>query len=106
MLTRAASLADRRSHPRNDYAGVLHLQCAGDATWFAVQGVDVSAGGFAFASDIEMRRGERLSVAVPELESFVVAAVVRHVKPAFGGFLVGIEFDEPLPPPLERCLCG
>ncbi|MCU1281551.1 MAG: hypothetical protein JWM53_5097 [bacterium] len=106
MLPLAASRSDRRIHQRSDYAGVLHLQCAGDSTWFAVHGVDVSAGGFAFVSDVEMRRGEQLSVTVPEFESFVVAAVVRHVKPAFGGFLVGIEFDEPLPAPFERCLCG
>ena len=106
MMTRAASVHNRRIHERSEYAGVLHLQCAGDSTWFAVHGVDVSAGGFAFASDVEMKRGERLSVAVPEFEAITIGAVVRHVKPAFGGFLVGIEFDEPLPPQLERCLCA
>jgi hypothetical protein len=110
MMTRAASssASDRRIHKRSDYAGVLHLQCAGESTWFAVHGVDVSAGGFAFASDYEMRRGERLSVSVAEFETITISAVVRHVKPApaLGGFLVGIEFDEPLPPQLERCLGG
>ena len=106
MLSRAGSTNNRRIHERSDYAGVLHLQCAGDATWFDVHGLDVSAGGFAFACAYEMRRGERLSVAVPEFEAFTIAAVVRHVKPMYGGFLVGIEFDEVLPPQLERCLCG
>lgn len=106
MMNRAASLHNRRIHERSTYSGVLHLQCAGDSTWFPVHGVDVSAGGFAFASDYEMRRGERLSVCVPEFETITISAVVRHVKPAYGGFLVGIEFDEVLPAQLERCLCG
>jgi len=95
---------DRRVHTRTPYNGTLHLQCAGDATWFAVQAIDVSAGGFAFVSAIEMQRGERLAVAVPDLEAYTVQAVVRHVKPEHGAFLVGIEFDEPLPAQLERCL--
>ena len=100
------ALRDRRLHRRSDYAGVLHLQCAGDATWFAVHGVDLSAGGIALFSQVEMQRGERLSVLLPELEAVTVGAVVRHAKPARGGFLVGIELDELLPPQLERCLCG
>jgi hypothetical protein len=104
MLMRAQTGLDRRIHTRTEYAGSLHLQCAGESTWFAVHGLDVSAGGFAFISDVEMRRGEQLSVAVPELEAYTVSAVVRHVKPAHRGFFVGIEFDEPLPPELEHCL--
>ena len=104
MLTRDSKPSDRRIHSRAPYSGALQLQCAGDTTWFTVQAIDVSAGGFAFASQFDMRRGERLAVAVPDLEAYTVSAVVRHVKPASGGFVVGIEFDDPLPPQLERCL--
>ena len=104
LLRGSESPRERRVHERSDYAGVLHLQCIGDSTLFAVHGIDVSAGGFAFACDYEMKRGERLSVAVPEIEAVTIPAVVRHVKPLHGGFLVGIEFDEPLPQELERCL--
>ena len=105
MLARALRPSERRVHTRTPYKGVLHLQCAGDTTWFAVYGIDVSAGGFAFVSDYPMQRGERMNVAVPELDSYPVSAVVRHVKNApGGGFFVGIEFDEALPPQLERCL--
>ena len=107
MMIRAASPPDnRRAHARSDYAGVLHLQCAGDSTWFDVHGIDVSAGGFAFASDVELKRGERLFVSVPELETITSGATVRHITPAYGGFLVGVQFDEALPPALERVLCG
>lgn len=95
---------DRRAHPRAPYSGTLHLQCAGDTTWFDVQALDVSAGGFSFMSAYEMRKGERLLVAVPDLEAYTVSAVVRHVKTAAGAYIVGIEFDEPLPAQLEQCL--
>ncbi|HXU73910.1 MAG TPA: PilZ domain-containing protein [Polyangia bacterium] len=107
MFSRAAQPHERRTHARSEYRSVLHLQSAGEATWFAVYGIDVSAGGFAFVSDYEMRRGERLAVAVPEFDTLTVAAVVRHVeRNAGGGWFVGIEFDEALPPQLERCLGG
>ena len=106
MIPKLQNASDRRIHARTPYAGTLNLQCTGESTWFAVHGLDVSAGGFAFFSDCEMRRGERLSVVVPELEAYTVGAVIRHVKPAHGGFFVGIEFDEPLPAQLERCLAG
>ncbi|MCA1664662.1 MAG: PilZ domain-containing protein [Myxococcales bacterium] len=102
--TRSANPADRRAHARAPYTGTLQLQCAGEGTWFDVQALDVSAGGFSFASASELQRGERLTVAVPALEAYTVSAVVRHVKPSSIGFIVGIEFDEPLPPELERCL--
>jgi len=104
MLTRSSDPSDRRVHSRAPYSGTLHLQCAGDGTWFDVQALDVSAGGFSFASTSELRRGERITVAVPDLEAYTVSAVVRHCKPSRFGFIVGIEFDEPLPPQLERCL--
>lgn len=107
MFARALQPEERRTHARSEYRGVLHLQSAGESTWFAVYGIDVSAGGFAFVSDWEMRRGERLAVVVPEFDAVTVAAVVRHVKrDEGGGWLVGIEFDEALPPQLERCLGG
>ena len=76
-LPRAKAVTDRRIHTRAPYSGTLHLQCAGDCIWFAVQAIDVSAGGFGFVSDVEMARG---------------------------AFLVGIEFDEPPPAQLARCL--
>lgn len=104
MLPRAQSSRDRRVHTRSPYHGMLQLQCAGDSTWVAVQALDVSAGGFAFMSDVEMRRGERLVVAVPDLDAYTVQAVVRHVQPQHRAYFVGIEFDEPLPPQLEHCL--
>ena len=107
MFARALRPHERRHYTRNPYRGTLHLQCDGDGTWFAVYGIDVSSGGFAFVSDYGMKRGEQLSVAIPELEAYTVRAVVRHVKHSpGGGFLVGIEFDEPLPPQLERCLAA
>ncbi len=105
MLFRANTSADRRVHPRSEYRGTLHLQCRGETTWFGVHGIDVSAGGFAFVSDYEMRRGEQLAVAVEEVPGQLIWASVRWVKPAASGFLVGIEFDEPLPPAIERVLC-
>ena len=95
---------NRRVHARAPYSGTLHLQCAGEGTWFDVQALDVSAGGFAFATASELRRGERLAVAVPDLEAYLVSAVVRHSKPGRVGFVVGIELEEPLPAQLERCL--
>jgi len=104
MLMRAQSTHERRVHERTPYHGSLHLQFAGDSTWCVVQAIDVSAGGFAFLSDVDIRRGERLAVAVPDLEAYTVTAVVRHSKPAHGGWFVGIEFDETLPAQLERCL--
>ncbi|HEX6838428.1 MAG TPA: PilZ domain-containing protein [Polyangia bacterium] len=104
MLPRAQAPSDRRVHVRAPYSGTLHLQCAGEPTWFAVQALDVSAGGFAFVSDVVMLRGERLVVAVPALEAYSVSAVVRHVKTARHSFVVGIEFDETLPAQLEACL--
>ena len=104
MLPRAKPNADRRVHERTPYEGALHLQCAGDTTWLVVHALDVSVGGFAFLSDVPMTRGERLAVAVPDLEEYTVEAVVRHVRPARGAFFVGIEFDEPLPVQLARCL--
>ena len=104
MLSHPKIMSDRRAHTRAPYNGTLHLQCAGDSTWFAVQAIDVSAGGFAFVSEVEMKRGERLVVAVPNLEAYTVQAVVRHVKTEHGACFVGIEFDEPLPAQLERCL--
>ncbi|HEY2745650.1 MAG TPA: PilZ domain-containing protein [Polyangia bacterium] len=107
MFARALSPHERRNHTRNAYRGVLQLQSISDGTWFAVYGIDVSAGGFAFLSDYGMRPGERLNVAVPELQSYTVSAVVRHVKHSpGGGYFVGIEFDEPLPGDVERCLGG
>jgi hypothetical protein len=104
MVEKSDNSTNRRAHSRSSYAGTLHLQCAGETTWFAVQAIDVSAGGFAFSSQVDMQRGERLVVAVPDLEAYTVSAVVRHVKAEHGVFIVGIEFDEPLPPQLERCL--
>jgi hypothetical protein len=104
MLTRSSNPSDRRAHCRAPYSGTLLLQCAGEGTWFDVQALDVSAGGFSFATASELRRGERLAVAVPDLEAYTVSAVVRHAKPSRAGFVVGIEFDEPLSSQLERCL--
>jgi PilZ domain len=105
MLPRATSPEERRVHPRSEYRGVLHLQCLGETTWFGVHGIDVSAGGFAFMSDYEMKRGEQVAVAVEEVPGQVIWATVRWARPQPGGFLVGIEFDESLPPEVERVLC-
>jgi hypothetical protein len=108
MMQRAAALApsERRIHERNDYSGTLQLQCAGETTWFAVHGRDVSAGGFCFYSDYEMRRGEQLSVWAAEVDHAIFPAEVRYVKPEGRGFIVGVQFDELLPESIERCLAG
>lgn len=95
---------NRRVHARLPYSGTLHLQFAGDGTWFDVQAQDVSAGGFGFVTQSELRRGERLAVAVPDLEAHIVNAIVRYSKAGRVGFVVGVELEEPLPPPLGRCL--
>jgi hypothetical protein len=71
-----------------------------------VHGIDVSAGGFAFMSDYEMKRGEKLTVAVEEVPGQVIWASVRWVRPERGRFLVGIEFDDALPSDVERVLCA
>ena len=104
MLARALRPSERRHHTRSTYHGVLQLQSLDNGTWFAVYGVDASAGGFAFVSDFGLRRGERLNVSVPELPALTVPAVVRHVTARADCYFVGIEFDEPLPGELERCL--
>lgn len=102
--------AERRVHTRNDYGGTLQLQCVGDATWFAVYGRDVSAGGFSFFTDVPLARGERINVSTPEIEMITFPATVRHIRPVpeseAGGesWLVGVEFDEPLPDPVVQCL--
>ncbi|MDB4965406.1 MAG: hypothetical protein JWN44_1095 [Myxococcales bacterium] len=107
MMQRAAlAPSERRIHERNDYGSTLQLQCAGETTWFAVHGRDVSAGGFSFYCDYEMRSGERLNVWAPEIDHTVFPAVVRHVKPMSPGFVVGVQFDELLPESIERCLAG
>jgi hypothetical protein len=93
-----AAPANRRVHERTAYQGVLLLQGKGETTWFPVHGQDVSVGGFAFFSDYAMRRGEQVNVTIEELGALSVAATVRHVKPQHGGFIVGVEFDELLPP--------
>ena len=92
-------------HTRSDYGGTLQLQCAGEATWFAVYGRDVSAGGFSFFTDVPLTRGERITVATPELELVTFAATVRHVREVPEGFLVGVEFDEPLSESVVQCMC-
>ena len=106
MYAQAVQPHERRHHSRNAYHGVLQLQSLDSGTWFAVCGVDMSAAGFAFVSDFNLRRGERLNISVPELPSLTVAAVVRHVTARPGCYFVGIQFDEPLPLDLERCLAG
>lgn len=104
---RPVAPADRRVHPRNDYGGTLQVQLAsGGGTWFPVHGNDVSAGGFSFYSEVPLERGERLDVAVPEIDVVTFAATVRHVRAAApGAWFVGVEFDEPLPESVARCLC-
>lgn len=101
----AAKPQERRVHPRSEYRGTLHLQCLGESTWFAVHGIDVSAGGFAFLSDYAMARGEQVAVAVDEVPGQVIWSSVRWVREAEGRFLVGIEFDEALPLEVERVIC-
>ena len=99
-----ASPAERRVHVRKSYEGMLYLQYAGATTWFAVHAQDVSAGGFAFFSEDDMRRGEAVSVAVADVPGVTVSATVRHVKASGYGFLVGVEFDEPMPGALAAVL--
>jgi hypothetical protein len=107
MTVRASlAAAERRVHQRNDYSGTLFVQCAGEQTWFAVHGRDVSAGGFSFFCEWEMRRGEIVTVSAPDIDHATFVAVVRHVKPGRHGFLVGVQFDDVLPEPIERCLLG
>jgi hypothetical protein len=98
QATRASEPSERRVHERSAYQGVLLLQGQGETTWFPVHGQDVSVGGFAFFSDYEMRRGEQVNVTIEELGSLSVAATVRHVKPEGVGYVVGVQFDELLPP--------
>lgn len=106
MSTAAASLSalNRRVHARSAYPGVLHLQSMSDAGWFPVYGQDISAGGFAFYSEISMARGERVNVSLAELPTITITATVRHVKAERFGFNVGIEFDEVLPAEIARLL--
>ncbi len=101
----AQAASNRRVFTRTSYEGILQLQCSG-GTWFDVYGQDVSQGGFAFYSDYEMTRGEALYVSIPELPALPVPATVRHVKKLDTGFLVGVEFDEPLPLELALRLTG
>lgn len=100
--------AERRVHARSDYGSTLQLQCAGDATWFAVYARDVSAGGFSFFSDVPLERGERIAVATPEVAVSTFAGTVRHVRRVPGAgesWLVGVELDEPLPADVVGCMC-
>jgi hypothetical protein len=107
MMVRASlAPSERRIHERSEFSGTLSLQCAGENTWFTVCGRDVSAGGFSFFSDWEMQRGEAVIVCAPDLDHATFPAVVRHVKREKHGWIVGVEFDDAMPEPIERCLRG
>jgi hypothetical protein len=106
MMARASvAAAERRVHERNDFSGTLLLQWARQNTWITVHGRDVSAGGFSFFSEWEMGRGDAVIVSVPDV-AHAFPAVVRHVKREKHGWVIGVEFDDSMPDPIERCLRG
>jgi hypothetical protein len=56
-----------------------------------VRANDISAGGFSFVTDAELRIGDLIVLGLRNDQDFLIEATVRNVRSATGGFVVGAE---------------
>ena len=83
-------MPERRRHPRYPFESHLVVEAPAPHGQILVRGYDISAGGFSFKSEAELRVGDRI-VLGPSDDDFVVRATVRFVRPSSGGFVIGAE---------------
>jgi hypothetical protein len=95
LLLPAAVTEPVYTTPRRHSRALLdsELEVAAGQRVFWVRGRDISRGGIAFVSDVELSVSEQIKLAVySDGASFSVLGTVRHVEHAAGDVRVGVEF--------------
>lgn len=82
---------ERRRHAR--YPFDRHLEVRGPEALgkLLVRAHDISEGGFSFATDVELRVGDRILLGLRNDDDVLVEAEVRNVRHAGAQYLVGAE---------------
>jgi hypothetical protein len=83
--------AERRRHARYPFERHLEVRAPAPNERLMVRAHDISESGFSFASDVELRVGDRIKLALRHDDDFHVEATVRNVRYVGEGFIVGAE---------------
>ena len=82
---------ERRRHTRFPFERHVEVRAPAPHGRLLVRAHDICEHGFSFASDVELRVGDRIVLGLRHDDDVCVEAEVRNVRPAGAQFVVGAE---------------
>lgn len=84
-------MSERRRHARYPFERHLEVRAPAPYGRMVVRANDISAGGFSFITDAELRVGDLIVLGLRNDEDFLIEATVRNVRQTGASFVVGAE---------------
>jgi hypothetical protein len=85
-------MPERRRHARYPFERHLEVRAPAPYGRLVVRANDISAGGFSFITDAELRVGDLIVLGLRNDEDFLIEATIRNVRAAGkASFVVGAE---------------
>ena len=82
--------SERRQHSRFPFNGAVEVRSVGKLQWDTGAVTDISVGGVAFSTPLELHIGDQIRLSFDTLpREFTIEATVRHVSTDGNRFLVG-----------------